>query len=159
MIDLWPKDKESGCCADMTRTYVVGDVAGRAREYHRLVQGGARPLVRRDQGRRSPAGRVRRSSASSSRRPGYQTAALEGDPARCSRTAFSTASVTASGSRCTSSPCSAWSATGELIAGEVYAVEPGLYRPGFGGCRLEDLALVTENGAEKLTDFPYDLKP
>ena len=46
-----------------------------------------------------------------------------------------------------------------LVAGEVVAVEPGLYRSGFGGCRLEDLVLVTDDGAEKLTRFPYDLAP
>ena len=45
----------------------------------------------------------------------------------------------------------------ELVAGDVLAVEPGLYRKGFGGCRLEDLLLVTDDGAEVLTDFPYDL--
>ena len=55
-------------------------------------------------------------------------------------------------------PSSAASAT-ELVAGDVLAVEPGLYRPGFGGCRLEDLVLVTEDGCEVLTDFPYDLAP
>ena len=47
----------------------------------------------------------------------------------------------------------------ELVAGDVITVEPGLYRPGFGGCRLEDLVLVTEDGAENLTVFPYDLAP
>ena len=47
----------------------------------------------------------------------------------------------------------------ELVAGDVVTVEPGLYRQGFGGCRLEDLVLVTENGAENLTTFPYDLSP
>ena len=36
---------------------------------------------------------------------------------------------------------------------------PGLYRAGYGGVRLEDLILVTEDGAEVLTDFPYDLEP
>ena len=38
-------------------------------------------------------------------------------------------------------------------------LEPGLYRNGYGGCRLEDLVLVTKDGGELLTDYPYDLKP
>ena len=46
-----------------------------------------------------------------------------------------------------------------LQAGDVVTVEPGLYRQGYGGVRLEDLVLVTEDGAENLTRFPYDLTP
>jgi Xaa-Pro aminopeptidase len=46
-----------------------------------------------------------------------------------------------------------------LRAGDVVTVEPGLYRQGYGGVRLEDLVLVTQNGAENLTDYPYDLEP
>jgi Xaa-Pro aminopeptidase len=46
-----------------------------------------------------------------------------------------------------------------LVAGDVLAVEPGLYRQGTGGCRLEDLVLVTDGGYENLTQFPYDLQP
>jgi Xaa-Pro aminopeptidase len=47
----------------------------------------------------------------------------------------------------------------DLIAGDVITLEPGTYRQGYGGVRLEDLLLVTEDGSETLTDFPYDLKP
>ena len=47
----------------------------------------------------------------------------------------------------------------ELVAGDVVAIEPGCYRHGYGGVRLEDLALVTEDGYERLTNFPYALEP
>ena len=45
-----------------------------------------------------------------------------------------------------------------FVPGDVLAIEPGLYRHGFGGVRLEDLVLVTEDGGEVLTDFPYELE-
>jgi Xaa-Pro aminopeptidase len=41
----------------------------------------------------------------------------------------------------------------------VITLEPGLYRSGFGGVRLEDIVLVTEDGCENLTRYPYDLEP
>ena len=46
-----------------------------------------------------------------------------------------------------------------LRAGDVVTVEPGVYRQGFGGVRLEDLVHVTAGGAENLTQYPYDLAP
>jgi Xaa-Pro aminopeptidase len=49
--------------------------------------------------------------------------------------------------------------TPPLLAGDVVTLEPGLYRRGYGGLRLEDLVVVTEDGGENLTDFPYDLQP
>ena len=47
----------------------------------------------------------------------------------------------------------------QLVPGDVVAVEPGCYRSGYGGVRLEDLALVTEDGCEVMTKFPYELRP
>lgn len=41
-----------------------------------------------------------------------------------------------------------------LKTGYVVTVEPGLYYPGVGGIRLEDMILVQENGCRNLTTFP-----
>jgi Xaa-Pro aminopeptidase len=46
-----------------------------------------------------------------------------------------------------------------LVAGDVIAVEPGLWDRELGGVRFEDLLLVTGDGCETLTDYPYDLAP
>lgn len=43
-----------------------------------------------------------------------------------------------------------------LVAGDVVTVEPGLYRVGFGGFRIEDLLEVTESGCRILTQSPKD---
>jgi len=40
-----------------------------------------------------------------------------------------------------------------LEAGNVITIEPGLYYPGIGGIRLEDMVLVTEMGCENLTQL------
>jgi Xaa-Pro aminopeptidase len=45
-----------------------------------------------------------------------------------------------------------------LAAGQVVTVEPGVYVPGAVGVRIEDLAIVTDDGCEVLTGLPKDLQ-
>ena len=44
----------------------------------------------------------------------------------------------------------------KLQVGDVVTVEPGVYREGFGGIRVEDLVVVTDNGCRVLTASPKD---
>jgi Xaa-Pro aminopeptidase len=47
--------------------------------------------------------------------------------------------------------------TDVLEPGNIVTVEPGIYLPGVGGVRIEDLVLVTDDGAEPLTHFTKEL--
>ncbi len=54
-------------------------------------------------------------------------------------------------------PAMSASATATLEAGMTVTVEPGVYLPGRGGVRIEDLLVVTDSGAEPLTASTRDL--
>ena len=44
-----------------------------------------------------------------------------------------------------------------LVAGHAFSVEPGIYRPGRFGMRLEDIVVATDDGPRRLNDAPRDL--
>src|SRR5205085_1272275 len=44
-----------------------------------------------------------------------------------------------------------------LLPGMVITIEPGVYVPGVGGVRIEDMVAVTENGCQILTPTPKEL--
>ena len=54
-------------------------------------------------------------------------------------------------------PRLARTAEGRLAAGQVVTVEPGVYVPGRGGVRIEDLVVVTDDGHELLSHTPKAL--
>jgi Xaa-Pro aminopeptidase len=45
-----------------------------------------------------------------------------------------------------------------LQPGMVFSVEPGIYLPGWGGVRIEDLVVMQENGARVMTGSPKMLE-
>ena len=157
VIDLWPKDPESACYADMTRTYVVGTPPDELVEYHRLVKEALdRSLEATKPG--VPGIEVFKLVCELFEENGQKTV-LSKTPGEVLENGFFHGLGHGVGLEVHEAPNLGRGGTAELIPGDVVTLEPGLYRQGFGGCRLEDLVLVTQDGAENLTDFPYDLTP
>jgi Xaa-Pro aminopeptidase len=157
VIDLWPQDRKSGCYADMTRTFVVGDATSEIREWHALC----REALDRALAEIRPG--------ASGRKVFEAVCDLFGEhglPTQLSKKAgetlhegFNHSLGHGVGLEVHESPSLGRTRGDELVTGDVLAVEPGLYHPDIGGVRLEDLVLVTEAGAETITRYPYDLAP
>ncbi len=156
VFDLFPRDKATGCYADMTRTYVVGEPPDEVKNWHRLVKealdastADVKPGVN---GRR-----LYEKVCDIFQDAGYKTQ-LNKTPGEVLEDGFFHGLGHGVGLEVHESP-SMGRVGDDLVAGDVVTVEPGLYRSGFGGLRLEDLVLVTDDGYEVITNYPYDLAP
>jgi Xaa-Pro aminopeptidase len=161
IVDIWPKDAQTQCFADMTRTFVAGggEPPAELADYWRLCRESLDEVFKE-------------------LRPGASCADLfelscepfhhAGQPTLLNKKkgepldhGFLHGLGHGVGLELHEAPSlgSQMRGTSEdtLISGDVITVEPGCYRPGFGGCRLEDLIVITEDGYENLTNFPYDL--
>ena len=156
VIDLFPRDRESACHTDMTRTFVVGEPPAELLEYQQLcLEALERSLEAIRPG--EPSQRSFEIVCEIFNERGYATP-LHKEPGQVLRDGFIHSLGHGVGLEVHEAPSLARS-NEELIPGDVVSVEPGLYRQGFGGCRLEDLVVVTEDGFENLTNFSYDLEP
>ncbi|HSX22166.1 MAG TPA: Xaa-Pro peptidase family protein [Gaiellaceae bacterium] len=155
-FDLFPRDRETGVYSDMTRTYVVGTPSDELLEYHRLCK----EALDRTTEAAGPGvnGRALMQIACDIfDAHGYPTQ-LSKKPGEVLNSGFFHSLGHGVGLEVHERP---WmSVTGDdLIPGDVITLEPGLYREGYGGLRLEDILIVTEDGVEVVTQYPYDITP
>jgi Xaa-Pro aminopeptidase len=154
VVDLGIRDGASGCWADMTRTFCAGTPAPEIVEYQRVCLEVLERVVAEIRPGATGAS-LHELADGMIAAAGYPTL-LTKEPGKPLEDGFLHTLGHGVGLEIHEAP--ALGRNGEpLVAGDVLAVEPGIYRRGLGGCRLEDLVLVTPDGAEVLTRFSYDL--
>jgi Xaa-Pro aminopeptidase len=156
VVDIWPRDKASRCWADMTRTFVAGggEPPEELQTYWSLTKESL-DLVYRDI-RAGVAGRALYERSCEPYHAAGQPTQLSKEPGTVLEDGYFHGLGHGVGLEVHEAP-TLGRLPDVLVAGDVVTLEPGCYRRGFGGCRLEDLVVVTEDGCETLTDFPYEL--
>jgi Xaa-Pro aminopeptidase len=156
-VDIFPRDEASACWADMTRTFVVGEPAAEYAEViveqERLVRAAleqARAAVRPGVTGRE----LHEATCDLFEAAGWATQRTGGG-----EDGFQFALGHGVGLDVHEPPGLGFSGREPFVAGDVVAIEPGLWDTRIGGVRLEDLLLVTPDGCETLTGYPYELTP
>jgi Xaa-Pro aminopeptidase len=156
-IDVWPQDEATSCWADMTRTFVAGGEPGPevlrlerlAREAIEQARQAIRPGV---------LGReLHDLTCDLFEEAGFSTQRT--GPGEHPSDGFQFSLGHGVGLRVHEQPSLGQTGGEPLVAGDVLAIEPGLWTREVGGVRYEDLVLVTDDGCETLTSYPYELTP
>ncbi len=133
-----------GYCADFTRTVVVGEPSAKQREIYEIVL----------------EAQLRGLAACKAGATGQQVDAACRDyiTAKGYGSNFGHGTGHGVGRFIHEGPRLRWTAAEDiLVPGMMVTIEPGIYLPGWGGVRIEDLVLVTENGCERFSQSPKDL--
>ena len=132
-----------GYCSDVTRTVVMGRATDEQREVYEVVRGANERAASGVH-----AGMTGRDADAIARQ--YIDRAGFGE-------LFGHSLGHGIGLEVHESPRLARTADGVLPAEAVVTIEPGIYRPGWGGVRIEDDLILETQGARILTQFPREL--
>ena len=135
--------RASGYCSDITRTFVIGRASDEQREFYEVVRSANERAVKSVR-----SGMTGRDADGVAR--GYIHDRGFGE-------LFGHSLGHGIGLEVHEAPRLAKTAESPLVEGAVVTVEPGLYRPGWGGVRIEDDVHLGPQGAQVLTRFTREL--
>ncbi len=150
VLDIFPRDTRTGYFGDMTRTVVKGRASDEQRRLWETVQEGQRRAIA---GTRAGADGVALHEGIKKyfKDQGYPTEVRDGK-----HVGFFHGTGHGLGLELHEAP--RFNHTRNFTAGMVMTVEPGLYFPGLGGVRIEDVVAVTAKRCEMLSDFEQRLE-
>ncbi len=155
ILDLFPRNQKSRYYADMTRTFVKGEPgAGLQNMYDAVLEAQETALSMIKAGVNGRDVHEKVSDILHER--GYKTGKHDQKPGEPLTEGFFHGTGHGVGLEVHEAPRLS-TVDEELRPGDVVTVEPGLYEPGLGGVRIEDLVVVTEDGNRNLTGFPKEL--
>ncbi|MBA3791647.1 MAG: aminopeptidase P family protein [Rubrobacter sp.] len=155
IVDIFPMDLSTRYYSDMTRTFVKGEPGEELQAMFDAVlesQQAALATIRAGVNGKDVHGKV----SDILHERGYKTDKHDREEGKPLTEGFFHGTGHGVGLEIHESPRVS-TADEELIPGDVVSVEPGVYDPAFGGVRIEDLVVVTENGCRNLTEFPKEL--
>jgi len=147
ILDIFPRSQKTGYFGDITRTVVRGHASEAARKLYATVLHGQKIAFDKMRAK-TKTSEVHKAVQEFFVKQGYRTGRRDGH-----MEGFFHGTGHGLGMEIHEAPRVGATSTGELKRGHVVTVEPGLYYPEIGGVRLEDVALVTGNGAKNLTRF------
>jgi Xaa-Pro aminopeptidase len=147
IVDIFPRSQKTGYFGDITRTVVRGRASDAVRKLYRTVHLGQDIAFKKLRvGVRTAD--VHKAVQEFFEKEGYPTRKKAGR-----MQGFFHGTGHGLGLEIHEAPRLSGRSNEVLKAGHVVTVEPGLYYPDIGGVRIEDVALVTSNGARNLTRF------
>jgi Xaa-Pro aminopeptidase len=147
ILDIFPRAQATGYFGDITRTVVRGRASEAVRKLYRTVHQGQQIGFKQIRAGVVTAD-VHRAVNGFFEQEGYRTGKRKGR-----MEGFFHGTGHGLGLEIHEAPRMGTSSTDLLKVGHVVTVEPGLYYPGIGGVRLEDVAVVTAKGARNITQF------